>query len=231
MNLNLILAFHHNSLLENIARILEVLAWPIVLFVVFLILKEPIKNFFNRIKSIGYKGAGIETVTPKKQSDDRESPIEKLRKENPNEYLEKIKSYHAPETFELFKEAIIKESRVDTFEKPEEREKVLYTYSQLLYLTITFNKIYSSIYGSQINILQRLNSSVFETKESLKSYYEFAKSSFPKTYEKYSYDKYMNYLIRFGLIFEEGSEIKITILGKDFLRYIVESGYPFYKLY
>lgn len=230
MNPNFTLVYYNYQILENIVRILEVLAWPIVLFVIFLILKEPIKNFINRIKSIGYKGTGIETETPKKQSDE-ESQIEKLKKEKPNEYLEKIKSYFAPETIGLFKEAITKESQVDTYETADEREEVLFTYSQLMYIIMHFNRIYSSIYGSQINILQRLNSSVFETKESLKEYYEFAKSSFPKTYEKYSYDNYMNYLISFGLIIEEGGEIKITILGKDFLRYIVESGYSFYKLY
>jgi len=229
MNPIFILAFHHYQLFDNIVKALEILAWPLVLFIIFLMLKTPIKDFLNRIKSIGYKGAGIETVPFKKQSEE-ESPIEILRKEKPNEYLEKIKGYFSPETIELVKEAVIKESQVDTYETPEEREEVLFTYSQLLHLTKHFNNIYSSIYGSQINILTRLNSSVFETKETLQGYYEFAKASFPKTYENYSYDNYLNYLKSFSLIIEEAGAINLTILGKDFLKYILESGYSFNKL-
>jgi len=94
-----------------------------------------------------------------------------------------------------------------------------------------FNKTYNNIYGSQIRILQRLNASVFETKETLRSFYDDACRAFPNVYESYSYDDYLKFLFINGLIFEEGKSIKITILGKDFLTYMVQSNFSFEKAF
>ncbi len=220
---------HHINLLQEIVSIIQILAWPLVVLIIFLILKTPIKNFINRIKGIGYKDTHIDAGLPTKQEGD--TPIEKLSKDKSNASIDKILNLFAPETVKSLKEAVIKESDLNTFKTPDEREQVLLSYSQVIYLIMHFNKIYNIIYGSQIRILQRLNASVFETKDTLRPFYDDAKSAFPKMYESYSYDSYINFLLINFLIIEEGKSIKITILGKDFLKYIVESSYSFEKAF
>jgi hypothetical protein len=222
---------HHNYLIQEIVLIIQILAWPIVVLTIFLFLKNSIKDFMIRIRKIGYKDTGIEADLPAKQEGKEESPIEKLSKDKKNESLEKILSLFAPETIELLKGAVRDESKLDSFETPVERETVLFSYSQVMYLIMHFNKNYYNIYGSQLRILQRLNSSVYETKDTLRSFYDDAKSAYPKLYESYSYDSYLNFLLNNFLIIEEGNSIKITILGKDFLKFIIESSLSFEKAF
>jgi hypothetical protein len=220
------------KVLEFSVKILGIITWPIVTLIIFLILREPLKNFINNIKKIGYGSAGIETEQSNKQADDDEkSPIELLTKGASNKAIDKAISLFSDETMEEFKKAVIKETLLDNFNTPIEKLEILLKYSQLIYLIMHFGKIYNSIYGSQLSLLQRLNSSIFENKDTLKPFYDFAKSTFPKTFEGYTYENYLDYLISFNLILvETGGTIKITIFGRDFLKYIIETGLAFEKL-
>lgn len=145
---------HHFNLLPEIVTVIQTLAWPIVVLTIFLILKTPIKSFINRIKEIGYNGTHINAGLPSKQEGD--TPIEKLSKDKTNASIDKILNLFSPKTIEELKTTVIRESNLDAFVTPDEREKVLLSYSQVIYLIMHFNKIYNSIYGSQIRILQRL---------------------------------------------------------------------------
>jgi hypothetical protein len=225
MNTPFLLIKYPQPLIDDIISILEVLAWPTIVLIVFLILRKPLKVFIGRIKSIGIKGAGIEAEVPKKQSASDGSTIEKLIKETPNKNLERIKSTLSPETLEFFKSAVLNESNVDSFNTAEEREGILFSYSQLIYMILQFNKIYVLIYGSQIRILQRLNSSDDETLDSLIVYFELAKSNHPEFYKDYPYDAYLNFLLSYQLIVIVEDKVSITPIGKDFIKYIIESGY------
>lgn len=108
---------------------------------------------------------------------------------------------------------------------------MLLKYAQIAYLVMTFNGIYNNIYGSQIKIVQKLNSSSFVKKDELNVYYDNAKASSPKVYENYSYSKYLKFLINANFIQEDGDNVMITTLGRDFLKFIVDSGFSFEKLY
>jgi len=220
------------KILELSVKILGVISWPIITLIIFLILREPLKNFINNIKKIGYGGAGIETEHTSKQKDDEEkSPIELLSKGASNKDLDKAINLFSKETIELFANAVKSETMLDSFQKLEEKQEILFKYSQVIYLIMHFNKIYNSIYGSQLRLLQRLNSSLNENKETIKGFYDYAKSTFPKTYEGYTYDNYLDYLSSFNLIIvENGNTINITILGRDFLKYIIESGLSIEKI-
>ena len=218
-------------LLKDITTLLGVLIWPLVVIIIFLILRRPLKEFINRIKSIGFKGTGIETEIPKKQSSDEGSPYEKLIKEIPNKNLERIQSNFNPETLEVFRKTVLNESNVDSFKTHEEREQVLFSYSQMIYLIMQFNRIYNLIYGSQIRILDRLNSSNDETLESIMPFFEEAKRNDPKFYGDYPYKNYLEFLSSYSLIQIEANSVKITPIGIDFFKYIVESGFSLNRIF
>ena len=74
-----------------------------------------------------------------------------------------------------------------------------------------------------IRLLQRLNSSHTETKNDLKFYYDNAVKYNAEGYKNYSYENYLNFVFQSGLILIDNDNVRITDLGKDFLRYIVEA--------
>lgn len=49
-----------------------------------------------------------------------------------------------------------------------------------------------------------------------------SKVEFPELYKNYSYSSYINFLTVHNLVIIEEDSIKITHLGKDFLKYIIE---------
>jgi uncharacterized protein YqiB (DUF1249 family) len=97
----------------------------------------------------------------------------------------------------------------------------------------SFEKVYDSIYGSQIRLLQRLNHTSVETKSSLKLYYDNAVKNYPEAYKTYGYESYLNYLQVKGLIVmqENDENVQIAHFGVDFLRYLLEANLSVEKLY
>jgi hypothetical protein len=219
---------HHINLFQEITSIIQVLAWPIVVLTIFLNLKTPLINIINRIKKIGYKDTGIEMHISNKQGESK-SPIDNLTDGKSDIELDSILNLFAPETLDFSKFTVTKQSNLEALDTQEDREKVLLSYSQIIFLFMHFNKIYYNIFGSQIRILQRLSSSIIESRITLLSFYNDAKSAFPKVFENYPYDTYLNYLLLNNLITEQGSTIVITPFGKDFLKYLIDSSYSLEK--
>ena len=99
-------------------------------------------------------------------------------------------------------------------------------------MILSFEKIYNIIFGSQLYILERVNTTSNETKESLKIYYDNAQRASPEFYSTYAYDDYFNFLVSNELIIADDSgNYGITWLGRDFLKYIVENGKAMHRKY
>lgn len=196
--------------------------WPLVTLIIFLILKNPIKNFINNIKKFTYKNTGIETITSKEQNDEN-SYIEMLGDGKDASNLDTVLAKFSELTLKQIENIIENETQISKVEGLQNKYERIYKYSKLIVLIKNFEKIYDIIYGSQIRLLQRLNYSKTETKDELKFYYEIAVKNNPEGYKKYTYDNYLNFLYQNGLINIVNDNITITDAGKDFLRYIVEA--------
>ena len=94
-------------------------------------------------------------------------------------------------------------------------------------IAFTLEKIYLTIYGSQIKTLQRLNETAGRgvNVADVKTLYEQAKSKYPKFYATYSFENWLNYLYTSVLIKQLGEKIAITIRGQEFLKYLISQGY------
>lgn len=217
---------------DHLTSLLAVIAWPLIILIMFLLLKVPISEFIKNIKRIGYGDAAIETGSPTKQQDeDDTSAIGSLSKDTSNANVDKVSGMFSEETMEVFADFVKNETLLDSLTTAEEKQDVLFKYSKIIYLIMYFNRIYNDIFGSQLRLLQKLNSSANENLGTLRVYYDYAKSTFPSIYEDYSYESYMEYLLSFNLIVNENGAIKITWLGKDFLKYLIEIGRTFEKVY
>jgi hypothetical protein len=91
---------------------------------------------------------------------------------------------------------------------------------------------YRTIFGSQIQILKFLNTRPGSTKAELLGFYEQAKANFPKLYATYSFEQYLQYLLRGPLILEDAPDhYAITWAGREFLKWMTDQGLVETKLF
>lgn len=70
-----------------------------------------------------------------------------------------------------------------------------------------------------------LNSFPGDNKENLKPFYDNAARQSPQVYQKYTYEQWLEFLHEIGYILDlENSKLGITILGRDFLKFLIETG-------
>lgn len=205
----------------NILKTLEIIKWPIVVIIVILVVKKPIIELINKIKKIGHGGTSLEIGA--------QNIIEKQEK-NKVSNVDRILGLFREETIEFFKEAVNNETDIENYKTEKEKIEHLKNYSIALYIIKHYEMIYNSIYGSQLLLLQQLNTSVNQNTEFVKKYYDFAKEDYPKFYKDYSYENYLSFLYSYNLIVDEGRFLKITILGLDFLKYLTENSKDFDKM-
>lgn len=91
---------------------------------------------------------------------------------------------------------------------------------------LEFEKIYSIIFGSQIELLKRLRANKKDFATELLFFYTVTRSEF-NIYESWSFEEFIQILVQNNLvnIHSNGAEIKITEKGLGFLRYIEENNY------
>lgn len=135
--------------------------------------------------------------------------------------------------FLLEQEKRIKEDLINRGIKDEtETIKVLTRHLAGTQNQFFFERIYAMIYGSQLTILQHLNTRPNgETRESLIPYYNLAVQQFPETYKTYPFEEYMSFLTNFYLVECKDNSFYISHIGKDFLIFITQSGKALFKLY
>ncbi|WPR76026.1 hypothetical protein [Algoriphagus sp. NG3] len=203
-------------------QLADTIKWPVLIIVGLLIFRKPIFDLINRITKVGY---GNKSIEAKQQITASEKKSEEIS------HIDRLVGLFRPETIEMFREAVAKETEVSKLKTPDEQIERLTNYSCLMYIMRHFDIVYNNIFGSQIRILEYVNSHSRETQRSIEFFYENAKKSHPKFYENYSYEEYLNFLFDFNLLREDGGILAITILGVDFLKYLTESNKDVNKWY
>lgn len=205
----------------NWIELIDSLKWPVVVIIIILLVIKPIKNLINRVTKVGYGNKSIEA--------NQQTVTKKIEEKDISE-IDRAISLFRPETTEMFVNAVEEETEIQKLKNDNEKIERLKNYSTIIYIMRHFDSIYSTIFGSQIRILERLNTLQPESRDSLKFYYESAKKYNPKFYENYPYEDYLNFLFSFNLIREDDEIIQLTILGVDFLKYLTESNKDVNKL-
>ena len=203
---------------------MDIWVWPIVVVIIsissFIIFRTPISGFISRVREINKTGvkamAGDSQNPPATDS----SQMDELMRSFDNILLKKQE------------DAIEEELSNKQINTDPDKVKVLIRHLAAYQQYFQFEKIYSEIYGSQINMLQGLNSSFDGNKdENLKSHYDFNKTLYPEFFKEYPFEKYINYLIQSGLVTENSGIYKITQFGTNFLIYLTQTGKNTYKMY
>ena len=108
---------------------------------------------------------------------------------------------------------------------PQTRERALSTFAAAMMVSWTFEKIEAGIWGSQIQLLQSLNTAPAGiTREWIKeNFFDVAQKQFPAWYSSYSFDQYLGFLSSFNLI-AAGPMVAITEHGREYLVWRVRLG-------
>jgi hypothetical protein len=219
--------YHYSKMILDF---ISSISWPIACFSIIMYFRKPLTRFLKKIQKVSYGETSIERH-PKKQKDEK-SKIDIMTKGHDFTYIDETLNKFSETSKGFALQIIENETKLSEVEDAEQKSERILKYSQLLIIVKSAETTYQLIYGSQIRLLQKLNYSP-ETAENLKYFYDNAMKYFPEIYENYTYENYLNFLVRQGLIIinEEADRIAITEVGKDFLRYLVESNSSLDKLY
>ncbi len=206
-------------------KIIAYFAYPLslalaLMFAIF-ILRKPLSNLIDRIRNISGKGIDTTGLQPQQVKEKQQSPLEDVMKA--------FDSVVLLEYEKRIKEDIDKLGLTN----PEEAKKVLIRQLATTQITLTCEIIYKTIYGSQLKILEHLNTRrlVGDTLENIKQFYDAAVAKYPEWYKGYSFDDYIRYLKDRLLINVEEGKVKITVLGVEFLGYLIKEGLNKEKLF
>lgn len=198
---------------------MDIFVWPIVVLIlgiiIIIVFKKPISDLINRTEKVSKDG--LQTRSTQEQKVD--VSISKV-----DETINKYDNQLLVET-----ENIIK-NNLDYLKPKDSNEREKYLLRGLAQYTIlhSFEKTYFTIWGSQLSALQFLNNNRYNNVSisDMRSFYDSAIKVFPDFYNKITFENWINYLVVSVLVKQNGNDIGITLRGKEFLKFIVEQGYP-----
>ncbi|HBM90308.1 MAG TPA: hypothetical protein DD400_00275 [Rhodospirillaceae bacterium] len=235
------------EIIKTLKGLSEAFSWPIVVLISFLVFRAPIKAYINRITFAYHGKTAVHSPLDKQQvPTDMTASINKLGKmperpveveTNTNE-LEKVevqKESGADAYLKSFDNPLLKdvEDRISedlsarNIVDPSDKTEVLVRALASTQLALLTERIYTSIWGSQVRVLRFLNGQENGVDISaLRPFYEVAKSDYPDWYKEQSFERWLGFLTSYNLITVEKTRYVITVAGRQFLRYIAEAGKP-----
>ena len=194
-------------------KIWNALKWPLVVVIlgnVFIRRLTPqLGRLIDRIRKITPKGIETDKITQQT-------------------YKQKKKS--AKELLKLFDNRLIREieekikAEFKTMEHTrEEKEELLIKMCASERIAHLFDRIYNTIFGSQIFALQHLNTYVGTSVNisEVEPFYDKVKTQYPRIYP---FENWLRYLESTGLILRKDDGVLITIRGQEFLKYLIDMG-------
>jgi len=108
--------------------------------------------------------------------------------------------------------------------QPAEREEYLSRMLTMLMVLSIYEMAWINIFGSQLRALNQLNNRML-THDELRRFYDEGAASLPQLYQNRPFETWLAFLRTSVLVRDEGDRIQITVRGREFLRYVVQSGY------
>jgi hypothetical protein len=198
----------------EIIELAKAIAWPAVVAGGLWYFRDAIVAVLPRVRSVGPV-----TLEPPPQASNPGSTLSATN--------ETVKMVENAVSADLLVEA--RKELEKKFPEGPQRVEHLLTLSSALLIGGMLERTYNFIFGSQIALLERLNSGPLSI-DDLKGFYDRAKAAFPEIYKSYEFQHWYNFLESFVLISRLPSgQIEITKRGRGFLRYLIDNGYTTVK--
>lgn len=215
---------HNTAVLPALLRQLN---WPLVVLIValvaILVFRRPIERLIDRTNRIRVPGLGIQTVS--------QSGSVQGAKNDPSHAAEELRRT-------LDNQLVVQQGKLisDDLDKRgiagADRDALLIRFVALVSLAWQFEMAYTTIWGSQLALLNHLNprAPVGVSVQEAKQFFDGAALLYPQTYSGISIEQWLASLQNNVLILRNGNQINITVKRREFLKYLVERGYPAFKV-
>ncbi len=139
------------------------------------------------------------------------------------ELAEATRPYQDYSTFQIARDEL--ETKLAAENPTDEQLRTLLVNGGALFGTmLEFENIHAIIFGSQISLLQDLNVGITMNMIRVKSFFEKAANVSPLIYAEYKFEGWLEFIRSRGLIQIEKDNVRITDKGRDFLKYIIQTG-------
>ena len=208
------------------AEVIRASAWPAVAVSVLYFYREDIRKLIPRVRELPF-GTKIDPQAqqPPPPSGSPIEQIESIAVPNVRAAPESQRAGQLPENFErlrtpdvlLVEQAILQSLDQSSVIELPSRVRALSTLAAILFRDWNFERIDGSIWRSQLQLIEALNT-VPMPKDAVKSsYYDKAAAAFPGWFSSYSFDGYLGFLSSNSLLAENAGVISITQMGRDYL--------------
>ena len=205
---------------DQFLHLLDSMKWPVVFLAVALVViflfRAQFAVFLSRVTSIGKGGLKIEPATGQQSQPDRSKPAQEL--------IRTLDSAALLEQERLIKSDLERRGLEHTGETIEVLVRYLATYQ----LAVAFEEIYRLIFGSQIYLLKRANESRIISQATVEEHFRHTQTLFPGLAD-WNVDGYMAFLLTRGLLQRSGENYTITLLGTEFLGWMIKIGAAEYR--
>ena len=210
-------------ILSEILPFVEALKWPGVVLICFVsvvfFFKQQVANFLGRVNSVGKDG--LKAAPPTQPEQQAKQEIEREKNKNVQELTQAFSSVAVRER-ESFIKAELQKRHLDY---TGDTIDVLITHLAHAQMALQFEQTYKLIFGSQIYFLKQVNMKGMVSEAELATHFEHVKKLFAPTFDAWTSDGYILYLINNGLLKKEGNTYVLTNLGLEFLPWVVRRGY------
>jgi hypothetical protein len=204
---------------------MSIINWPLtglILGLVFLLVfRKPIESLLSRTKKIGAQGIeaeALQVTTP--QETPKIDPLATAPAVADDLLLES----DSPFVREI--ESLIRQT-AKAYTDSGNRERVLVHYLAATAIRWLFERAYGLIFGSQLSLLRILNERPGLPTDEVRTYfYDTAVSTYPHTYANYSFDQWLSFMTSQVLVCVKDGRVHITIRGREFLKFLIQEGYP-----
>jgi hypothetical protein len=208
------------AMIDSIARLIAAVAWPLLAMIAGLAFKKELRALIGRIR----KG-GVVEFDPAPQADSTApGPLAPSTAAGAGPAVPFPRT-PATQAIEGTVRAFPALAQADD---PHQREETLVTIAARALLMLQFERTESSVWRSQLSLLNHLNAKV--AGESLtilrQAFYDPAAKEFPDAFANYSFEAYMGFLLRNGLVEQVGESARLTQQGLEFLAWRIEQHKP-----
>jgi len=220
----------------------RLLGWPVAVFVLCLIFRKPLKSFLERIVLL--KAPGVEVSAPARAEqqlietknpttdDQLVQPVDAQRNlpipEGLAERATAVRNFGGQEPIVLEQIEIIRHE-LQELQFPldsADTSEVLIRHLAVTQLMNRFERTYRLIFGSQIELLRLANQSGPLQTAAAEPIFEAAKSAAPEFYGEYTFEQWLDFLRKQGVIVADDPSIVISVYGIQFLSWLVVTQAP-----
>lgn len=212
----------------------HIITYPLVLLIVSILVlfvfRKNIRNLIDRSHKIGPAGLEATAVAPSQQlAQDAQNQTDVAKIPVKSGSFEEFQQAIGPYRFSMAaakSEQFKKEVDIAAY-TTEQLRSMMVDLAGIVMVVVEFENIYALIFGSQILALHDLNGvfTVGRHLSELKPTYDAITTQTPEFYKDYSFDHWLGFLINKDLVqLDQNGVVKLTVNGRDFLRWLVLAG-------